>query len=208
MINKMKGVLITIEGIDGVGKTTQTGLLSKYLKNKGHVVVHLREPTDGFWGKKIKNLSKRGRTASPEEECQWFLNDRKEDVEKNINPALAEGKIVVMDRYYYSTMAYQGALGLDVEKIRQKNEGFAPKPDLVIILDAPPKTGLERITKGRNEELNYFESLEYQEKVRAIFLSMKDQDNVRMVDGSLVLDEVQNHIREIVCNLLDSIKSR
>jgi dTMP kinase len=202
----MKGILITIEGIDGVGKTTQAGLLGDCLESKGYDVVRLREPTDGYWGKKIKNLSKHGRTASPQEECQWFLNDRKEDVERNIQPALDQGNIVIMDRYYYSTIAYQGALGLDVETIREKNEKFAPRPELVIILDAPPKTGLERITQGRKEDLNYFETLEYQIKVREIFLSMKNQDNVRVVDGSLDLDEVQNHIREIVCDLLDSFK--
>ncbi len=207
MTDRTKGILITIEGIDGVGKTTQAGLLADHLVGKGYDVVQLREPTDGYWGKKIKNLSKHGRTASPEEECQWFLNDRMEDVDNNINPALNEGKIVIMDRYYYSTMAYQGALGLDVDAIREKNEKFAPRPDLVIILDAPPKMGLERITEGRKEPLNYFENLEYQEKVRSLFLTMKNQDNVRIVEGSLGLDEVQNQIRNIVSNLLDSIRS-
>jgi len=200
----MKGILITIEGIDGVGKTTQARLLAEYLVNQGYEAVQLREPTDGFWGKRIKNLTKHGRTASPEEECQWFLNDRKEDVEDNIKPALEEGKIVVMDRYYYSTMAYQGALGLDAGKIQESNEEFAPRPNLVIILDAPPKTGLDRITEGRKEELNYFETLEYQEKVRKIFLSLKNQDNVRIVDASKNLDEVKNDIRQIVTAYLRS----
>lgn len=193
-----KGILITIEGIDGVGKTTQARLLKEYLIGKGYDVIKLREPTDGHWGKKIKNLSKHGRTVSPKEECQWFLNDRKEDVERNIKPALAEGKIVIMDRYYYSTMAYQGALGLDVEKIKDLNEEFAPRPDLVIILDAPPKTGLDRITEGRKEELNYFENLEYQERVREIFLSLQNQDNVRIVDAGKNLKEVQNDIRNVI----------
>jgi dTMP kinase len=202
MTDRMRGIFITIEGIDGVGKTTQAKMLAQYLMTKGHDVIQLREPTDGFWGKKIKNLSKHGRIASPEEECQWFLNDRAEDVEKNIKPALVEGKVVIMDRYYYSTMAYQGALGLDVEKIREKNEEFAPKPALVIILDAPPKTGLERITEGRKEQLNYFENLEYQKKVRKIFLSMKDLDNVRIVDAGKGLNEVQEDIRRIVDDLL------
>ena len=206
MTDKRKGILITIEGIDGVGKTTQAGMLADHLVDEGYDVVQLREPTDGYWGNKIKNLSKHGRTVSPEEECQWFLNDRMEDVERNIQPASDQGKIVIMDRYYYSTMAYQGALGLDVETIREKNEKFAPRPELLIIIDAPPKTGRDRITQKRKEKLNYFETLEYQKKVRKIFLSMKGQDNVRIVDGSLVLDEVQNLIRDIACNLLDSIK--
>jgi len=199
----MKGILITIEGIDGVGKTTQTRLLAEYLTDQGYEVIQLREPTNGYWGKKIKNLTKHGRTASPKEECLWFLNDRKEDVEENIKPALEKGKIVIMDRYYYSTMAYQGALGLDVEKIQELNEQFAPRPYLVIILDAPPKTGLDRITEGRKEELNYFETLEYQDKVREIFLSLKNQDNVRIVDAGKGLNEVHNEIRWIVQDLVD-----
>lgn len=198
----MKGVLITIEGIDGVGKTTQAKMLAEHLKGEGHDVVQLREPTDGRWGKKIKNLSKHGRTATPEEECRWFINDRREDVEQNIKPALEKQNVVIMDRYYYSTMAYQGALGLDVDKIRDMNEEFAPEPDLVIILDATPRTGLERITEGRREQLNYFESLDYQEKVREIFLSFKEQDNVRVVDAGRGLDEVQEDIRRIVREFL------
>ncbi|UCE38160.1 MAG: dTMP kinase [Thermoplasmata archaeon] len=205
MADLKRGVLITIEGIDGVGKTTQTKLLTEYLREKDYRVVQLREPTDGFWGKKIKNLTKHGRTASPKEECQWFLNDRKEDVEKNINPALSQGKIVIMDRYYYSTIAYQGALGLNTEKIREENEKFAPKPDMVIILDAPPKVGLDRITDKRKEELNYFETLEYQEKVRALFLSMKNYDNVRILDGSKNVEEIQGDIRRVVEELINII---
>ncbi len=200
-----KGSLITIEGIDGVGKTTQTRMLVEHLKEKGHDVLQLREPTDGLWGKKIKNLTKRGRNISPKEECQWFLKDRIEDVEENILPALSQDKIVVMDRYYYSNMAYQGALGLDMERIREENEKFAPRPDLVIILDALPKLGLERITDKRKDELNFFETLNYQEKVRALFLNMESYDNVKILDGSKGIEGVQGEIRRVVEELIDSV---
>ncbi|UCF09256.1 MAG: dTMP kinase [Thermoplasmata archaeon] len=195
-------MLITIEGIDGVGKSTQVQLLAAYLKERGFSVTSLREPTGGYWGRKIRNLTKQGRTASPEEECQWFLMDRMEDVEKNIKPALDDGHIVIMDRYYYSTMAYQGALGLDVEKIRSENEKFAPKPDLVIILDVSPETGLKRITEGRKEKLNYFETLEYQRRVRKIFLSMKVLDNVKIIDAGGTQNEVSEKIRRVVEELI------
>jgi dTMP kinase len=133
----------------------------------------------------------------------WFLEDRKLDVSENINPALESGKIIVMDRYYYSNMAYQGALGLDMEKIRSENEKFAPRPDIVIILDAPPKTGLDRIRNKRKEELNYFETLEYQEKVRELFLKMKDYDNVGVLDGSGTLEDVSEKIRDLVLDVLN-----
>jgi dTMP kinase len=198
-----KGILITIEGIDGVGKTTHVKMLTQYLRGKGYEVEQLREPTNGFWGKKIKNLTKRGRNITPEEESQWFLKDRMEDVKNNINPALKNAKIVIMDRYYYSTMAYQGALGLDVNKIRKENEKFAPKPDLVIILDVPPEMGLARITNNRKEKLNYFETLEYQNKVRELFLTMRNHHNVEILDGNRSEEEVQEEIRKLVGKLLD-----
>jgi dTMP kinase len=202
MGDRRKGFLITIEGIDGIGKTTQARMLSQFLQGKGYHVVELREPTDSVWGKKIRDLTKHGRDASPKEECRWFLEDRKLDVSQNIIPALNSGKIIVMDRYYYSNMAYQGALGLDMERIRSENEKFAPRPDLVMILDSPPKTGLDRIRNKRKEELNYFETLEYQEKVRNLFLRMKDYDNVRVLDGSGTIEEVSEKIRELVMEML------
>ena len=115
---------------------------------------------------------------------------------------MKNGKIVIMDRYYYSTMAYQGALGLDVNKIREENEKFAPKPDLVLILDVPPEVGLARITNNRKEKLNYFETLEYQGKVRELFLNMKSYDNVQILDGNRSLEEVQEEIRKEDNNLI------
>ncbi len=202
MTASKKGILITIEGIDGVGKTTHAKMLAQHLREEGHEVEQLREPTNGFWGKKIKNLTKHGRNVTPKEECQWFLKDRMEDVQNNINPALKNGKIVIMDRYYYSTMAYQGALGLDVNKIKEENEKFAPKPDLVIILDVPPEIGLARITNNRKEELNYFETLEYQGKVRELFLSMGNYDNVQILDGSGEITAVQEEIKKVVNKFL------
>jgi dTMP kinase len=198
-----KGILITIEGIDGVGKSSQAASLAEFLRAKGYEVVELKEPTDGVWGKKIKNLSKKGRNVSPREECNWFLQDRVEDVKDNINPALESKMIIIMDRYYYSNMAYQGALGLDPEKIQEKNEKFSPRPDLVIILDASPEIGLDRIKNQRKEDLNYFEDLDYQIKVREIFLGMKDFENVRIIDAGKTKDEVQKDIRELVCEFFE-----
>ena len=203
MSDSNRDILITIEGIDGVGKTTHAKMLADFLSGKGYDVVQLREPTNGFWGKKIKNLTKHGRNVTPKEECRWFLKDRMEDVQNNISPALKNGKIVIMDRYYYSTIAYQGALGLDINKIREENEKFAPKPDLVIILDVPPEVGLARITNNRKEKLNYFETLDYQSKVRELFLNMKSYDNVEILDGNRSVEEAQQEIRKLVGKFFD-----
>ena len=94
---------------------------------------------------------------------------------------------------------------MNVERIREENEKFAPRPDLVIILDLPPDTGLERITNYRKEDLNYFETLDYQGKVRELFLGMRNYDNVRILDAGGSVDEVQEEIRRVVEEVIASL---
>jgi len=133
MSDKRQGWLFVFEGIDGSGKTTQVRRAAAALKARGLRVVELVEPTRGLFGQQIRMLAQqKGRAISPEQEMELFIRDRMEDVEKNIRPALERGNIVLLDRYYYSTIAYQGARGLDLEMIRQRNEAFAPRPDLVL----------------------------------------------------------------------------
>lgn len=111
-----KGLLIAFEGIDGTGKTTQIELLAEILRQRGLSVVATREPTDGQYGRKIRELYKNRKSVTPEEELALFLDDRREHVAQVIAPALASGKVVLTDRYYYSTAAYQGAAGHDPQK--------------------------------------------------------------------------------------------
>jgi len=139
-----KGILIVFEGIDGSGKSTQVQILRKILEDKGLDVVDFREPSQSPWGKKIKEKAALPDSLSPEEELELFVKDRKHNVLKNLRPALAKNNIVLLDRYYFSTMAYQGAKGLDVETIRQMNENFAIRPDLVFILDVDAGKALRR----------------------------------------------------------------
>ena len=118
-----RGLFIVFEGVDGAGKTTGTPL-SRAPAGASYDVVCLKEPTEGPWGQKLRQLAQHGRQEiPPATELEWFLQDRREDVEHNIQPALARGQIVVLDRYYFSTIAYQGALQLDPEEI-----GRATKP--------------------------------------------------------------------------------
>jgi dTMP kinase len=167
-----KGALIVIEGIDGAGKSTQAKSLLRRLRAKGFPAVYFREPSRGKWGRELKQMARRAGSLTPEQELELFLKDRRENVERNLRPALAAGKIIVLDRYYFSTIAYQGAKGLDRDRIRRLNERFAPKPDLVFILDLKAGEGLARIS-GRKTKDVLFERESYLVKVRRIFRSFR-----------------------------------
>lgn len=124
-----RGFFIVLEGIDGSGKTTQARWLAEALRQKGYEVVLTREPSDGPLGRRLRRyLAASPRRLSSELELAWFLADRRDHVETIIRPALEQGKVVISDRYYYSSAAYQGARGLDPEAILRLNEAFAPGP--------------------------------------------------------------------------------
>lgn len=197
-----KGILVAIEGIDGAGKTTQVHRLTDYFRRAGLCVESFKEPTDGVFGQRIRELAKYGRhTVTPEEEFELFLNDRKEDCKLNIYPALNDRKLVFMDRYYFSNAAYQGALGLDRNYIIKCNEDFAPVPDLVIILDVAARVGLSRIKRFRKEEHNHFEKEDYLNKVRKAFRQM-EFSYLQRVDGSRDEDSVFINLRNILNDII------
>lgn len=193
---EQSGLFIVIEGIDGTGKSTQAKRLGDWLASQGREVVLSREPTAGPWGQKLRESAATGR-LSPEDELQYFLNDRREHVEELIAPSLAAGKVVILDRYYFSTMAYQGARGFDPAEIRRKNEEFAPVPDLLLIMDLDVDSALERIG-ARGDTANEFEKRDNLERCREIFLSLKDEGFVRVIDTRGTLDEVAARVREAV----------
>jgi dTMP kinase len=189
------GLFIVLEGIDGTGKSTQTRLLADWFRQRGREVVASREPTDGPWGAKLRATAATGRLPA-EDELQLLLRDRREHVEQLIAPALAAGKVVILDRYYFSTMAYQGSRGLDPAEIRRVNEAFAPRPDLLFILDLDVESALSRIG-GRGDTANEFEKSESLAKCRDIFLSLADEPFVHLVPSTGGLDAVQARLREI-----------
>ncbi len=189
-----KGTFIVLDGIDGTGKSTQARRLGDWFISQGREVVISWEPTDGPWGAKLRASASSGR-LSPEDELQYFLNDRRQHVEELIVPSLAVGKVVILDRYYFSTMAYQGARGLDPAEIRILNEQFAPVPDLLLILDLDVDAALGRI-RARGDIANEFEKRESLERCREIFLSLKDEPFARIIDSSGSLDEVEARIRQ------------
>lgn len=199
VINRSKkGVLIVFEGIDGSGKTTQAARCFKRLKRSGLPVCVLREPTQGGYGMIIRSiLLGQIPRKTPEEELDLFVRDRQEDVTLNIRPALNRGEIVLLDRYYYSTMAYQGAMGLDIEKIRAQNEVFSPLPDLVFIFIVSVEKGLERIRAVRAGGGDRYEKGVFLKKVDQIFRSLKDPQ-IRYIDGERPVKEVSREVDQII----------
>jgi len=197
-----QGILIIFEGIDGSGKTTQTLRVINWLKEKGLPVVSFSEPTQGMYGKRLREIMRHGRQkVAPQEELELFIKDRRQDVQENILPALKKNFIIVMDRYYYSTMAYQGALGIDVNSIQTLNEKIAPEPDLVIILDIDVQLGIHRINTLRREKENHFEKAEYLKKVRQIFRQIKG-DHIYHIQASLPLEKMNAQIDQLVMKVL------
>ena len=164
------GFFVVLEGIDGAGKSTQAKLLGERLTACGHKVVLSREPTMGQYGKLLRESAQSGR-LSIEEEVELFLKDRREHVNELILPRLREGCVVIVDRYYFSTAAYQGARGLDPQELIRRNEEFAPEPDLLVLFDLPVEDGLARV-RARGDKADHFEQVEQLRRVREIFLSI------------------------------------
>lgn len=195
-----RGFLIVIEGIDGAGKSTQAEILMNRLQERGFDVVYFREPSGSRWGREIKRKALDQDSITPEEELELFQKDRKENVEKNLKPALERNKIVVLDRYYFSTIAYQGAKGIDEERIKKMNEEFAVEPDLVFILDIDPQEGLDRI-KNRRKKDRLFERADYLAKVRQIFRGFKGKKFVH-IDARMPKEVISARIETAVFRLL------
>ena len=188
-------MLINLEGIDGCGKSTQSKFLVKKFEENNEKTIILKEPTNGKYGKKLWEMLSGKREATTEQILDLFIMDRKEHVKNKINPALNEGKIVLMDRYYYSTMAYQAAAGIDVNRIRKDNE-FAPKPDIVLIFDLPADLAMKRV-RGHSVA-DVFEKEEHLEKVREAYLNLENDPLVRIIDSTRTPEEIFEEVWKLV----------
>lgn len=195
-----KGILVVFEGIDGSGKSTQAHLLMEWLKKKGFDVVYFREPSTSRWGRMVKKKALVADSLSPEEELDLFIKDRRANVRKNLKPALNKKKFVILDRYYYSTIAYQGAKGIDKELIKRMNEEFVVQPDMVFVLDIDSEKGLARI-EDRRKKYKLFEQEDYLMKVREIFRSFKGEKFIHL-DGLKAKGEINEKIKKAVLNYL------
>lgn len=193
-----RGVLVAIEGIDGAGKTTQAARLGEALAKLGIEVVRTKEPTDGPWGRRLRASAASGR-LSPDEELNAFLEDRRQHVAELILPALARGAAVIVDRYYFSTAAYQGARGRDPDELLRLNESFAPPPDLLVLIEVAPEVGVERI-RARGDRGNLFEGLADLARSAAIFARL-DRPYRLALDGRRSIDELAQEIERAVLAL-------
>ena len=196
----MKGKFIAIEGVDGCGKSTHARLLAKWLRSKGYRVVVTDEPTNGPIGRVIKRVLRGELKVPVAAEALLFAADRLHHAEQLIVPALRKGKIVITERYYFSSLAYQAARRLPAQWIAKLNER-APTPDLAVLIDVPAYVALDRIRGAR--KLDTFEKdLKLQRKVRAIYLQMVKKRKLKLVDGARVASQVQADLRKLVQSVL------
>jgi len=168
---------VVFEGIDGSGKSTQARMLAQRLEQKGIPVLLTAEPSDGPVGAVIRSLTSR---PDPEEEARLFTEDRRDHVQRVIVPALNAGRIVICDRYVYSSAAYQGARGMDPAAVINDNFSFALRPDVTFLLDLPVDLALSRIKAGRHAGFSFFEVREELEKVAGIYQSLNDPTIIRI----------------------------
>ncbi|HDD31885.1 MAG TPA: dTMP kinase [Thermococcus litoralis] len=199
------GMFIVLEGIDGAGKSTQAKMLAEWFENKGYEVVLTKEPTDTAFGKLIRRLVLTGgkegiidgARISKEAEALLFAADRAEHVKKLIEPSLKAGKVVISDRYFYSSLAYQWARGLDLEWLINLN-AFAPRADLVILLDLPVKESIKRIN-GRSIRSEFDKIVELQKKVRENYLKLAEKfEEIRIINALAPVEDIHNDIVALV----------
>lgn len=202
------GVLVAIEGIDGVGKTTQIRRVAAALAALPDApgVVTSKEPTDGPWGQRIRRSATQGR-LSPEDELHAFVMDRRQHVAELIAPSLAAGCVVLLDRYYYSSAAYQGARGYDPAEVVATNESFAPRPDLLVVLDLDPATALRRVG-AREDGANLFEREEPLSRSRVIFLRDLPHPNKLELDAALPEGEITDAVVAAIVDVMERKRAR
>lgn len=178
-----RGSLVVFEGLDGSGKSTQLALLGERLEAAGHRVVRTREPYDCEAGRRIRAMARGGEAVSAEQELAWFWEQRREHARDVLLPALEAGSIVLCDRYFLSTVAYQGARGFDAARILRESEAAFPIPDLVLLLEIDPDVGLGRV-QGRGEPHEpRFEERRYLQSVAAVFAGIQ-RAYVERIDAS------------------------
>jgi dTMP kinase len=204
------GLFLTFEGGDGSGKSTQSSLLTDWLSEQGHTVVHSREPGGTDFGLEVRELvlHRRGHIAA-RAEALLYAADRAHNIATVVRPALERGDIVIQDRYLDSSMAYQGAgRVLDQAEVRDLSlwatEGLLP--DLTVLLDLDESTGRTRLDESRTRyDRLEAEADDFHARVRRAYLSLAEAepDRFLVLDATLAVDELAARIRDRVARLLE-----
>ncbi|MCI0455088.1 MAG: dTMP kinase [Candidatus Dadabacteria bacterium] len=200
-----RGMFITLEGVEGSGKSTQAELLKDFLFKQGRKVSLTREPGWGALGRLIRRLllEEKDLELDPVAELFLFCADRTQHVRDFILPRLKDGEIVICDRFTDSTIVYQGygrRLELDLVERVAREAALGLKPKLTILLNLPVKLGLSRLEKREGNTKMDEEPLEFHERVRQgyIFIAQKEPKRVKIVNASRDVFEIQQEIRNIV----------
>ena len=197
---KKKGIFICIEGLDGSGKTTHAHRLVGNLQEKRFDAIYTTEPSRGELGTFIRGTILEGKKRVPRVvEAVLFAVDRVEHINKDVKPALNEGKIVVSDRCVYSSLAYQGAAGLDLEWIEEINR-FALPPDLAIYIDVPPEVVVKRIRRKKS----VMERLETQRRVQEVYMRFVDNGKLILINGDRKKGEVEQNLLKVILDFLQN----
>ncbi len=199
-----KGLFITFEGIEGCGKSTQARMLKEFLINEGKSVFLTREPGGPKISEEIREilLSVENKEMLPQTEVLLYMASRSQHTGEWIIPELEKGKIVISDRYYDSTFAYQGAArkinGKLIDTIR-RYATFGLVPDITFLVDLPEEIGLSRILAKDADRLEQ-ESMEFHKRVRDGFLDLADKEPERFVvlDGKKSINEIYNDVIDII----------
>jgi dTMP kinase len=196
----MKGTFVCIEGLDGCGKTTQAKLLVEKLQ-RSYNAMYTAEPSDGKIGAFIRKSILYGEKRSTSlAEALLFAADRVEHVENEVLPALRQGKLVISDRYVYSSLAYQGAAGLSLEWIQSINQ-YALRPELAIFIDVDPRAVMQRLKPVKS----VMENLETQQRVRQIYLRFVEKGDLSRIDGNKTKHLVAEELQRVVLNFLNAL---
>jgi dTMP kinase len=205
----MSGLFISFEGIDGVGKSTQADLLEAWLKEQNKEVIRTLEPGGTDVGVEIRKilLHHKGDLA-PRAEAALFAADRAHHVASKIRPALEQGKIVITDRYFDSSVAYQGA-GRDLSRTEVRDLSLwavgGLLPDLTVLLDLPAdEARARRNSSGTEPDRLEKEKIEFFETVRSAYLDLAKAEPNRflVVDASVTVEQMQEVIRDRVAGLI------
>jgi len=192
-----RGAFIVIEGLDCSGKTTQAKLLTAKL-SKSHNAVYTAEPSQGKIGTFIRNSCLYGEKRLPHSlEALLFAADRIDHVENEIRPAIAAGKLVICDRYVYSSLAYQGSAGLSVDWIAEINK-HALKPDFAVFIDVPAEKVLQRL----NRRKSVMENLDTQRDVREIYMKSVEKGDLNLINGDKSIEKLGEELAAEVLNFL------